>query len=137
MRLQRLTAYGINEIETEINKLSDLIIYFKKLINSKKELYELIISELNKIKDKFSIPRRTKIIDAVLNYDIEETIKKESVVINITNQGYIKRSPLTSLKAQKRGGTGKTGITTRDEDFVVQIFTANTLTPVLFFQLKV
>ena len=133
LRLQRLTAYGINEIETEINKLSDLIIYFKKLINSKKELYELIISELNKIKDKFSIPRRTKIIDAVLNYDIEETIKKESVVINITNQGYIKRSPLTSLKAQKRGGTGKTGITTRDEDFVVQIFTANTLTPVLFF----
>ena len=96
-------------------------------------MYELIISELNKIKDKFSVPRRTKIIDAVLNYDIEETIKKESVVINITNQGYIKRSPLTSLKAQKRGGTGKTGITTRDEDFVVQIFTANTLTPVLFF----
>ena len=70
-------------------------------------MYELIISELNKIKDKFSVPRRTKIIDAVLNYDIEETIKKESVVINITNQGYIKRSPLTSLKAQKRGGTGK------------------------------
>ena len=133
LRLQRLTAYGINEIETEINKLSELIIYFKKLINSKKDLYELIISELNKIKDKFSVPRRTKIIDAVLNYDIEETIKKESVVINITNQGYIKRSPLTSLKAQKRGGTGKTGITTRDEDFVVQIFTANTLTPVLFF----
>ena len=68
-----------------------------------------------------------------MNYNIEETIKKESVVINITNQGYIKRSPLTSLKAQKRGGKGKTGMTTRDEDFVVQIFTANTLTPVLFF----
>ncbi len=133
LRLQRLTAYGITEIETEINKLSDLIIYFKKLINSKKELYNLITLELNKIKDKFAIPRRTKIIDAVLNYDIEETIKKESVVINITNQGYIKRSLLTSLKAQKRGGTGKTGMTTRDEDFVVQLFTANTLTPVLFF----
>ena len=104
-----------------------------KLLNSKKELYKLIKNELNNIKDKFAIPRRTKIIDAVLNYNIEETIQKESVVINITSKGYIKRSPLTSLKAQKRGGRGKTGITTRDEDFVVQIFTANTHTPMLFF----
>ena len=68
-----------------------------------------------------------------MNYNIEETIQKESVVINITKQGYIKRSSLTSLKAQKRGGKGKSGIVTRDEDFVVQIFTANTHTPVLFF----
>ena len=79
------------------------------------------------------VPRRTKIIDAVLNYNIEETIQKESVVISITNQGYIKRSPLSALKAQKRGGKGKSGISTREEDFVVQIFTANTHTPVLFF----
>ena len=93
----------------------------------------MIISELEKIKDKFSSPRKTKIIDAVLNYNIEETIQKESVVISITNQGYIKRSPLNSLKSQKRGGKGKTGISTREEDFVVQIFTANTHTPVLFF----
>ncbi len=133
LRLQKLTAFGINEIETEIKKLSELIISFKKIINSKKELYKLITSELSEIKSKFAKPRRTKIIDAVLNYSIEETIQKESVVINITNQGYIKRSSLTSLKAQKRGGKGKTGIVTRDEDFVVQIFTANTHTPVLFF----
>ena len=85
------------------------------------------------IKDKFSKPRKTKIIDAVLNYNIEETIQKESVVINITNQGYIKRGPLSSLKAQKRGGKGKAGISTREDDFVIQIFTANTHTPVLFF----
>ena len=78
-----------------------MIIEFKKIINSKKELYKLIIDELEKIKDKFSSPRKTKIIDAVLNYNIEETIQKESVVISITNQGYIKRSPLSSLKAQK------------------------------------
>ena len=96
-------------------------------------MYKLISEELNEIKKRFSVPRRTKIIDAVLNYNIEETIQKESVIINITNQGYIKRSPLISLKSQKRGGKGKTGITTRDEDFVVQLFTANTHTPVLFF----
>ncbi len=133
LRLQKLTAYGISEIETEINKLSDLIIQYNKIINSKKELNNLIVKELENIKEKFSTVRRTKIIDAVLNYNIEETIQKESVVISITNQGYIKRSPLSSLKAQKRGGKGKTGISTREEDFVVQIFTANTHTPVLFF----
>ncbi len=133
LKLQKLTAYGIGEIETEINKLSKLIVEFNKIINSKKALYNLIIDELEKIKDKFSSPRKTKIIDAILNYNIEETIQKESVVINITNQGYIKRGPLSSLKAQKRGGKGKSGISTREDDFVVQIFTANTHTPVLFF----
>ena len=133
LRLQKLTAFGIEEIESEILNLSKLIIEYNKIINSKKTLYNLIVDELEKIKDKFSSPRKTKIIDAVLNYNIEETIQKESVVINITNQGYIKRGPLSSLKAQKRGGKGKTGISTREDDFVVQIFTANTHTPVLFF----
>jgi DNA gyrase subunit A len=133
LKLQKLTAYGIGEIENEINKLAELIIEYNKIINSKKELNKLIINELENIKDKFGTPRRTKIIDAVLNYNIEETIQKESVVISITNQGYIKRSLLSALKAQKRGGKGKSGISTREEDFVVQIFTANTHTPVLFF----
>jgi DNA gyrase subunit A len=133
LRLQKLTAYGISEIETEINKLSDLIIGYNKILNSKKELYKVISSELAEVKTRFAVPRRTKITDAELNYSIEETIQKESVVINITNQGYIKRSPLESLKKQKRGGVGKSSIVTRDEDFVVQIFTANTHTPVIFF----
>jgi DNA gyrase subunit A len=133
LRLQKLTAYGIGEIENEINKLAELIIEYNKIINSKKELNKLIINELENIKDKFGKPRRTKIIDAVLNYNIEETIQKESVVISITNQGYIKRSPLSALKSQKRGGKGKSGNSVREEDFVVQIFTANTHTPVLFF----
>ena len=133
LRLQKLTAYGIGEIESEINKLSDLIVEYNKILNSKKELYKLISEELLEIKTRFAVPRRTKITDAELNYSIEETIQKESVVINITNQGYIKRSPLSSLKTQKRGGVGKTSIVTRDEDFVIQIFTANTHTPVLFF----
>ena len=101
LRLQKLTAFGINEIEEEITKLSKSITDYNKIINSKKALYNLIISELEQIKDKFSTPRKTKIIDAVLNYNIEETIQKESVVVRITNQGYIKRGPLSSLKAQK------------------------------------
>ena len=101
LRLQKLTAYGIGEIENEINNLAKLIIEFNRIISSKKALYKLITEELERIKDKFSTPRKTKIIDAVLNYNIEETIQKESVVISITNQGFIKRSPLSSLKAQK------------------------------------
>ena len=133
LRLQKLTAYGIGEIESELNKLSDLIIEYNKILNSKKELYKVISAELAEIKNRFAVARRTKITDAVLSYSIEETIQKEFVVINITNQGYIKRSPLESLKAQKRGGVGKSNIVTRDEDFVVQIFTANTHTPVIFF----
>ena len=80
----------LDEIESEINKLAELIIEYNKIINSKKELNKLIINELENIKDKFSVPRRTKIIDAVLNYNIEETIQKESVVISITNQGILK-----------------------------------------------
>jgi len=133
LKLQKLTAYGINEIETEIKKLAELIKKYEKLLKSKKELFNVIVKELNNIKDKFSVKRRTKIIDAVLNYNIEETIQKEAVVITITHKGYIKRGSLSSVKIQKRGGKGKAGIKTRDEDYVVQIFTANSHTPVLFF----
>ena len=133
LRLQKLTAYGISEIETEIKKLAVLIKDFEKILKSKKELFNVIIQELNNIKDKFSIKRRSKIIDQVLNYNIEETIQKEAVVITITQKGYIKRGSLSSVKIQKRGGKGKAGIKTRDEDYVVQIFTANSHTPILFF----
>ena len=133
LRLQKLTALGINEIEIEIKKLSDLISGYKKIINSKKELLKFIANELKTIKEKFSAPRRTKIIDAVLNYDIEETIQKESVIITVTLQGYIKRGALSNVKKQKRGGKGKSGITTRDADSVIQTLSVNTHTSVLFF----
>ena len=133
LRLQKLTALGINEIEIEIKKLSELINKYKKIINSKSELLKVISSELENIKDRFSVPRRTKIIDAVLNYDIEETIQKESVIITITLQGYIKRGALSSVKQQKRGGKGKSGIKTRDQDSVVQTLSVDTHTSVLFF----
>jgi len=133
LRLQKLTALGINEIEVEIKKLADLIKGYKKIINSKKELLKVISGELTNIKEKFSVPRRTKIIDAVLNYDIEETIQKESVIITVTFQGYIKRGALSDVKQQKRGGKGKSGITTREEDSVVQTLSVSTHTSVLFF----
>ena len=133
LRLQKLTALGINEIEVEIKKLAELITQYKKIINSKAELLKVISSDLQQIKEKFAEPRRTQIIDAVLNYDIEETIQKESVIITITLQGYIKRGALSNVKQQKRGGKGKTGIKTRDEDSVVQTLSVNTHTSVLFF----
>ena len=133
LRLQKLTALGINEIEVEIKKLADLIKGYKKIINSKKELLNVISEELKTIKEKFAVPRRTKIIDAILNYDIEETIQKESVIITVTLQGYIKRGALSNLKQQKRGGKGKSGIVTRDEDSVVKTLSVNTHTSLLFF----
>ena len=133
LKLQKLTAFGINEIETEIKKLAELIKKYEKLLKSKKELFNVIIDELNIIKEKFSVKRRTKILDLTLNYNIEETIQKEAVVITITHKGYIKRGSLSSVKIQKRGGKGKTGIITRDEDYVIKIFTANSHTPILFF----
>ncbi len=133
LRLQKLTALGINEIEIELKKLIDQIIGFKKILNSKKELFKVISSELNQIKEKFATPRKTKIIDAILNYDIEETIQKEAVIITITLQGYIKRGALSNVKQQKRGGKGKSGIKTREEDSVVQTLSVNTHTQVLFF----
>ena len=133
LRLQKLTALGINEIEAEIKKLAELITKYKRVISSKKELLRVISEELKNIKEKFAVPRRTKIIDAVLNYDIEETIQKQSVIITVTLQGYIKRGSLDSVKQQKRGGKGKSGITTRDQDSVIQTLSVNTLTSVLFF----
>ncbi len=133
LRLQKLTALGTNEIEVEIKKLAELITKFKKVISSKKELLKVISEELKNIKEKFAIPRRTKIIDAVLNYDIEETIQKQSVIITVTLQGYIKRGSLDGVKQQKRGGKGKSGITTRDQDSVIQTLSVNTHTSVLFF----
>ena len=133
LKLQKLTSLGTSEIDEEIKKLSKLILDYKKILNSKKELLKVISEELKYIKEKFAVKRRTEIIDAVLNYDIEETIQKESVIITVTLQGYIKRGSLKNVKIQKRGGKGKTGIKTREEDSVVQTLSVNTHTSVLFF----
>ena len=88
------------------------------------------------IKNKFAHPRKTKIIDEISSVEIEDVIQKEQVVVTVTNKGYIKRTPITNIKTQKRGGRGKIGIVTREEDFVTQLFSVNTLTPVLFFSNK-
>ena len=133
LRLQKLTALGISEIEKELKELSEMIKNYKKIISSRKELLKIISSELRLIKDKFSVPRRTQIIDAVLNYNIEETIQKEAVLITVTLKGYIKRGSLSNVKQQKRGGKGKSGIKTREEDSVIQTLSVNTHTSVLFF----
>lgn len=136
LRLQKLTAIGHEEINKEISDLYKLIIKYKQILNDRNALLTQIKNELKDIKSKFANPRKTKIINKIDNFDIEDVVQKEDVIITITNKGYIKRSPLSSIRVQKRGGKGKTGITTRDEDFVSQIFTANTLTPILFFSSK-
>jgi len=133
LKLQKLTAFGINEIQNEIKKLASMIKEYEKLLKSKKELLKVIVEELIKIKDKFSVKRRTKITNVALNYNIEETIQKEAVVITITHKGYVKRGSLSSVKIQKRGGKGKAGIKTRDEDYVVQNLTTSSHSPILFF----
>ena len=136
LRLQKLTAIGHDEINNELSELYDLIIKLKKILNDKNELINLIKDELTGIKNKFSTPRKTKIIDQVTSVEVEDVIQKEQVVVTVTNKGYIKRTPVTNIKTQKRGGRGKIGIVTREEDFVTQLFSVNTLTPVLFFSNK-
>jgi DNA gyrase subunit A len=136
LRLQKLTVIGHEEINQEISDLHKLIIKYKEILNDRNALLTQIKNELKDIKSKFANPRKTKIINKIENFDIDDVVQKEDVIITITNKGYIKRSPLSSIRVQKRGGKGKTGITTRDEDFVSQIFTASTLTPILFFSSK-
>ncbi|MCI5054009.1 MAG: DNA gyrase subunit A [Pelagibacteraceae bacterium] len=136
LRLQKLTAIGYDEINNELSELYNLIIKLKKILNDKVELINLIKEELINIKNKFSTPRKTKIIDQVTSVEVEDVIQKEEVIVTVTNKGYIKRTPVTNIKAQKRGGRGKIGIVTREEDFVTQLFSVNTLTPVLFFSNK-
>ena len=136
LRLQKLTAIGYDEINNELSELYELIIKLKKILNDKTELINLIKNELIYIKNKFSTPRKTKIIDQITSVEVEDVIQKEQVIVTVTNKGYIKRTPITNIKAQKRGGRGKIGIITREEDFVTQLFSVNTLTPVLFFSNK-
>ena len=136
LRLQKLTAIGYDEINDELSELYELIIKLKKILNDKTELINLIKNELIGIKNKFSTPRKTKIIDQITSVEVEDVIQKEQVIVTVTNKGYIKSTPITNIKAQKRGGRGKIGIITREEDFVTQLFSVNTLTPVLFFSNK-
>ena len=136
MQLKRLSGLQREKIEEEYNELMKLIAYLKEVLSSETLVYKIIKDELLEIKDKFGDERRTKIIAAEGEIDVEDLIKEEQTVIALTHFGYIKRMPVDTYKSQRRGGKGITGIATREEDFVKQIFTASTHDTVLFFSNK-
>ncbi|NQX80366.1 MAG: DNA gyrase subunit A, partial [Hyphomicrobiaceae bacterium] len=133
LRLQRLTALGRDEIGDDLHKLASEIKQHLDTLSSRSCIIDKIIEELLAIRDDFATPRLTEIIDAVGDFDDEDLIQREDVVVTVTHRGYIKRVPLITYRSQRRGGKGRSGLTTRDEDFVTQIFIASTHTPVLFF----
>lgn len=133
MRLQRLTALERQKIEEEYKEILEKIEYYKKVLSDEKMVLGIIKDEILAIKEKYRDERRTKIATAVDDFEAEDLIAEEDVVITLTHLGYVKRLPLSTYKNQKRGGRGVTGVTTREEDFVERIFVATTHHVVLFF----
>ncbi|RZO33418.1 MAG: DNA gyrase subunit A [Hyphomicrobiales bacterium] len=133
LRLQRLTAIGRDEIEKELNSIGEQIKEYLEILTNRTVLDSLIEKELIDAKDSFGIPRRTEITDLELDVDDEDLIPKQDVVVTVSHKGYIKRVPLSTYRSQRRGGKGRAGMSTRDEDFVTRIFVENTHTPILFF----
>ena len=136
MRLKTLSGLQREKIEDEYNELMKLIAYLKEVLSSETLVYGIIKDELIEIRDKFGDERLTKIVAAEGDIEVEDLIKEEQSVIALTHFGYIKRMPIDTYKSQKRGGKGITGIATREEDFVKQIFTASTHDTILFFSNK-
>jgi DNA gyrase subunit A len=133
LRLARLTALGRDEIGDELNGLGAEIEDYLAILRSRERVVEIIRQELVEIKEQFAGPRRTEISDVVGDFDDEDLIAREDMVVTVTHGGYIKRVPLSTYRAQNRGGKGRSGMATRDEDFVSRLFVANTHTPILFF----
>jgi len=133
LRLQRLTALGRDEIGDELNKLGEEIKDYLKILRSRERIIEIIRNEMIEVRDRFGTPRRTQILDVAGDVDDEDLIAREEMVVTVSHSGYIKRVPLSTYRAQRRGGKGRSGMSTRDEDFVARLFVANTHTPVLFF----
>jgi len=133
LRLQRLTALGRDEIADELNKLSDEISDYLDILRSRARIMGIVKDELIAIRDAFATPRRTEILDWAADVEDEDLIQREDMVVTVSHAGYIKRVPLTTYRAQRRGGKGRSGMQTRDEDFVTRLFVASTHTPVLFF----
>ena len=133
LRLQRLTALGRDEIGEDLQKLASEIEEHLETLSSRRKIIDIITAEMIALRADFATPRQTEIIDAAGDFDDEDLIQREDMVVTVTHRGYIKRVPLTTYRAQRRGGKGRSGLTTRDEDFVTQIFIASTHTPVLFF----
>ena len=136
MRLRTLQGLQREKIEEEYNELMKLIAHLREILNSEHLVFEVIKEELLKIKDKFGDERKTKIKPAEGEIEIEDLIKEEQTVVALTHFGYIKRMPIDTYRNQRRGGKGITGIATREEDFVKQIFTASTHDTILFFTNK-
>ena len=133
LRLQRLTAIGKEDIENEMDELKKNIEDYLLTLKSKEKVIDIIKKELTEIKDNFSIPRRTEIVDYIDDVQDEDLIKKEEMAVTVSHSGYIKRVPLSTYRSQNRGGKGRSGMQTKDEDFVTNIFVANTHQPILFF----
>ena len=136
MRLKTLSGLQREKIEEEYNELMKLIAHLKEILGSERLVFEIIKEELLEIKDKFGDERKTKILAAEGEFDEEDLIKEEQTVIALTHFGYIKRMPVDTYKSQRRGGKGITGIATREEDFVKEIFTASTHDTIMFFSNK-
>lgn len=133
LRLQRLTAMGRDEIEEELNKIGAEISDYLDILRSRARIQEIVRNEMLEIKQEFATPRRTEIIEGGPDFDEEDLIQREDMVVTVSHGGYIKRVPLATYRAQRRGGKGRSGMATKDEDFVTRLFVANTHTPVLFF----
>ncbi|HEV2651089.1 MAG TPA: DNA gyrase subunit A [Rhizomicrobium sp.] len=133
LRLQRLTALGRDEIADEVTILGEAIADFLDILRSRPRVLQIVKDELVAIKDEFATPRRTELVDGDVEVEDEALIEREDVVVTVTHAGYIKRTPLDEYRVQGRGGKGRSGMETRDEDFVNFIFVANTHIPLVFF----
>ena len=136
LRLQRLTGLESEKITLEINELSDSINQYLSIISNDDVLKKLIISEFDEAINKLNYERKTTITDSYVDQDDEDLIQKEDMVVTVSHRGYIKRVPLSTYKAQRRGGKGRSGMKMRDEDMVTSLFVTDTHTPILFFTSK-
>jgi DNA gyrase subunit A len=133
LRLQRLTALGRDEIKEELDKLAAEIADYLDILRSRARIQSIVKTEMIEVKDEFATPRRTVIVDQEGEMEDEDLIQREDMVVTVSHHGYVKRVPLSTYRAQRRGGKGRAGMQTREEDFVARLFVANTHTPVLFF----
>ncbi len=133
LQLSRLTALGRDEIAGELNEIGAEITDYLDILSSRARIQQIVKDELAAVRDEFGTPRRTELADGGADMDDEDLIQREDMVVTVSHSGYIKRVPLSLYRAQRRGGKGRSGMSTKDEDFVTRLFVANTHTPVLFF----
>ena len=133
LRLQRLTALGRDEIGDELKELAKRILDYLDILRSRERLMGILRAEIVEMRDKFATPRRTVIEESFVEHEEEDLIQREDMVVTVSHAGYIKRVPLSTYRTQRRGGKGRAGMSTREEDFVEQVSVVNTHTPLLFF----